>query len=303
MTPQRSPLISALRHWPIFSPAAGQGTSERDSSFKPLSLRLKHSIISSLAASAICLDHLPTRENRMSAPYTAENPSPQFRELERIYASVHEEGLPDIGLESAHTFDGASLYAHIAEIRALARQTGARTMVDYGSGKGAPYKASNLTLPSGEVIADVKSYWGVESITCYDPGVKEYSTYPVGVFDGLVCTDVLEHIPEPDIPWFLDALFALTNGFLYANIASYPARKILPNGWNAHVTIRPPAWWRARIAEAAARWPGKVYRFKVLQRRKGMVGRLRKLVGLTKWQETTISGTGNARGDSARERA
>jgi hypothetical protein len=239
----------------------------------------------------------------MTALYTAENPSPQFRELERIYASVHEEGLPDIGLESAQTFDGASLYAHIAEIRDLARGVGARTVVDYGSGKGAPYKARNLKLPNGEVVPDVQGYWGVESITCYDPGVKEYSTYPTGVFDGLVCTDVLEHIPEPDIPWFLGALFALTDGFLYANIASYPAKKILPNGWNAHVTIQPPSWWRARISEAAANWPGKEYRFKVLQRRKGMVGRLRKLVGLTKWQETTISGKGNGRGYADRARA
>ncbi len=24
------------------------------------------------------------------------------------------------------------------------------------------------------------------------------------------------------------------------NIASYPAHKTLPNGWNAHVTIKPP---------------------------------------------------------------
>jgi hypothetical protein len=41
----------------------------------------------------------------------------------------------------------------------------------------------------------------------------------------------------------------------------------------------------------------------VLQRRKGMVGRLRKLVGLTKWQETTISGKGNGRGYADRARA
>lgn len=227
-----------------------------------------------------------------SAPYTAQNPSPQFRELERIYASVHEEGLPDIGLASADTFDGASLYAHITAIRDLARQVSARTILDYGSGKAAPYKARDLKLKNGETIPDIQSYWGVESITCYDPGVAEFSAYPQGTFDGLVCTDVLEHIPEPDIPWFLEGLFALSTGFVYANIASYPAKKVLPNGWNAHVTVQPPAWWREKIETAARAWPGQSYQFKVLQRRHGLIGAVRKLTGLTKWQETTISGQG-----------
>ena len=29
----------------------------------------------------------------------------------------------------------------------------------------------------------------------------------------------------------------------------YPARQILPNGENAHCTLKPKQWWRYRIAE------------------------------------------------------
>jgi hypothetical protein len=42
----------------------------------------------------------------------------------------------------------------------------------------------------------MKEYWGVESIRCYDPGYPPFSTLPEGRFDGVICTDVLEHCPE-----------------------------------------------------------------------------------------------------------
>jgi hypothetical protein len=51
--------------------------------------------------------------------------------------------------------------------------------------------------------------------------------------------------------------------FVFANIASYPAAKILPNGENAHCTIRPVEWWSQIIAPIAARHPGLVTRFEV----------------------------------------
>ena len=57
--------------------------------------------------------------------------------------------------------------------------------------------------------------------------------------------------------------------FVYMNVASYPAKKILPNGWNAHVTIKPPEWWRPRIEAAAAGWSGKAYVFDVEEKRTG----------------------------------
>jgi len=40
---------------------------------------------------------------------------------------------------------------------------------------------------------------------------------------------------------------------VYANIASYPAQKTLPNGENAHCTIRPAEWWLEKIRALAPR--------------------------------------------------
>lgn len=55
----------------------------------------------------------------------------------------------------------------------------------------------------------------------------------------MICTDVLEHCPEEDIPWIVDELFAFARKFVYANIACFPARKQLPSGGNAHCTVKP----------------------------------------------------------------
>lgn len=226
--------------------------------------------------------------------YSRENPSPRYITLGKIYSEVHEEGglqgddalVGDLTPEDI--FSGSSLYDHIPRVRELAAQTKARSILDYGSGKGVLYKQKDLTLPDGTVTPSIKDYWGVESIHCYDPGVAEYAQLPDAPCDGVVCTDVLEHIPAEDIDWFLGELFRYADKFVYANIASYPARKMLPNGWNAHVTIEKPGWWRERIRKAAAGWRGEAYVFQVLERKRGLHGNLRRLCGLSKWKATNI---------------
>ena len=82
------------------------------------------------------------------------------------------------------------------------------------------YKESNLELPDGSRISKVKDFCGVETIQLYDPGVEEFSTRPSTNFDGVISTDVLEHIPEEDIDWVLAERFSFAKKSLYMNIAS-----------------------------------------------------------------------------------
>jgi len=198
--------------------------------------------------------------------YSFENPSPRFVRLGELYRQVHEQGL-EHGSDATQVFGGGSLLQHISIVESLARKTAAKSILDYGSGKGLLYKESNLKLPDGSEISSMKDYWGVETIQLYDPGVEEFSARPSTRFDGVISTDVLEHIPEEDIGWILAECFGFAKQFLYMNIASYPAKKILPNGWNAHVTIRPPDWWRQRITKAARNWGGQAYVFDITEKR------------------------------------
>ena len=195
--------------------------------------------------------------------YSRQNPSPRYRELVTLYQQVHREGIPEQNLAGEDVYVGKSLIGHLPAVQALVAATGAKTLLDYGAGKGMQYRARNIKLRSGETIESVQSYLGVESITCYDPGVAEFQNFPTGQFDGVISTDVLEHCPEPDLPWILDEMFGAARKFIFANIAAYPAGKTLPNGENAHCTVRPQEWWNEIIAPIATRHPGVFARFEV----------------------------------------
>jgi hypothetical protein len=66
---------------------------------------------------------------------------------------------------------------------------------------------------------------------------------------------VLEHCPTDDMDWMLRDMMSRANLLFYANIASYPAKKQLPNGENAHCTVQSPAWWEAKLTKAAQGLP------------------------------------------------
>src|ERR1051326_1125418 len=84
-------------------------------------------------------------------------------------------------------------------------------------------------------------------------GCRRSALLPTGRFDGVVCTDVLEHCPEEDLAWILEEIFSYAARFVYLNVACFPARKTLPSGENAHITIREPDWWHALVAQCSLR--------------------------------------------------
>jgi len=188
--------------------------------------------------------------------YSRANPSPRYTELQQLYCQMHEEGERFLGVPPEKTFPGSSLPAQAGRIKRLIVQTGALTVLDYGSGKGRQYEPHTIRDASGATWADVIDYWGVDEVVCYDPCYAPFSRLPSGTFDGVICTDVLEHCPEEDIPWIVEEIFSYATRFVFANVACFPARKRLPTGENAHCTIRPAAWWQALLEEAAARRPG-----------------------------------------------
>ena len=71
----------------------------------------------------------------------------------------------------------------------------------------------------------------------YDPGVTDFSKYPTKKADGVICIDVVEHIPENDAISFIEELFKLANKFVFIVIACYPAKNTLPDGRNVHLCI------------------------------------------------------------------
>ena len=199
------------------------------------------------------------RQSDGSPTYSRAHPSPRYRELIALYARMHSEGETRLGIAPEHTFPGESLMRHIVRIKRLVEATAARALLDYGAGKGFQYRPQKIVVDGRHVADSVAEYWDVDEVRCYDPGYAPLSPLPRESFDGVICTDVLEHCPEEDLGWILDELFGYANKFVYLNVACSPARKSLPNGENAHVTLRPPEWWRDAVAargadHASLRW-------------------------------------------------
>ena len=191
--------------------------------------------------------------------YSRANPSTRYLELLSMYRKMHLEGEKFLGMPAHETFDGRSLRAQVRRIKNLIRKTGAETVLDYGSGKGKQYDPKPLRIEGEGSWEGVLDYWDVDEVVCFDPATPPYSNPPSTRFHGVVSTDVLEHCPEDDIPWIVDEMFSFAERFVFATIASYPARKRLPNGDNAHVTLREPDWWRAIFEQAAARRRGVIW--------------------------------------------
>ena len=118
------------------------------------------------------------------------------------------------------------------------RETKAVRLLDYGSGKGYQYLRDR--------IHDV---WGGILPHCYDPGVRQLIKRPEGLFDGVICTDVMEHIDRRDVGLVLTDIFGFLRpgGFAYFNIYCGPSGKKFPDGTDVHLTVETPEWWEKQI--------------------------------------------------------
>lgn len=144
--------------------------------------------------------------------------------------------------ESPDMFQGFSMMPHIHRIKKLIDLHGAQTILDYGCGKGKQYEAT-VEAPGGP-YPNLEAFWGV-AVSKYDPAYPPYSRPPFGPFDGVVCTDVLEHLEsEEDAGQVVATLFSAAKQFVFASISCKEAVKTLPDGRNAHTLIRDPEWWK-----------------------------------------------------------
>ena len=186
--------------------------------------------------------------------FSAEAPSERYRELLALYGQLHDEGRPDTGHSAESTFSGISLSEHVDPVARLVNRYCAATLLDYGAGKATLYQDAPGE-PAGSRLK-VMPQWPGALVTCYDPGYEPFAGPYDDHYDGVISTDVLEHIPAEDIPWVLHHLFSVARRFVYAVAACYPAKKILPDGSNAHCTIRTPDWWAGQMALVARAYPG-----------------------------------------------
>ena len=146
------------------------------------------------------------------------------------------------------TFPGISIRYYVKDVAKLIKESGAETLLDFGCGKGQQYTNPELMKKWGPTPNKV---WGIMP-TLYDPAVEQYSNFPSGKFDGVVSTDVMEHVPEEAVDHVLELIFSKANKFVFMAIATYvgkPTSYKLPNGEQPHITVQSDSWWIDKISK------------------------------------------------------
>mgnify|MGYP001607418816 CR=1 FL=1 len=82
-----------------------------------------------------------------------------------------------------------------------------------------------------------------------------FSERPFGAVDGVICSDVMEHVPEGQVDSVLAEIFGYATKFVALSISFKPSKKRLDDGREVHCTLRPPEWWDEKLR--AARKPGQ----------------------------------------------
>lgn len=176
---------------------------------------------------------------------------------------MHRDGDAVLNIAAQNMFPGISLFPQLVRVKRLIARTQSQSVLDYGSGKGLQYQTTPVRVDgeAGE-WESVGDYWDIDYVACYDPCYPPYAELPGTRFDGVISTDVLEHCPEEDLTWIVEELFGLADKFVFASIAGYPARKQLPNGENAHCTVRPLQWWEQLFGLAAKAKPELIWQIR-----------------------------------------
>ena len=143
--------------------------------------------------------------------------------------------------DDPNRYPGESLLQHAKAISDLIAKTNSKSLLDYGCGKGYQYSKEKI---HNRFFFDIQP-------ALYDPAVSTHNTLPEETFDGVISTDVMEHIPEDQLDEVLSQIYSKATKFVYLGICTIPAIAILPNGENAHCTVKPIEWWRDKISKHA----------------------------------------------------
>lgn len=125
---------------------------------------------------------------------------------------------------------GISGQKYVEEVQNLSEYVKADSILDYGCGKGT--LKSNFLFP--------------ERIREYDPAIAG-KDIPAEPADLVVCTDVLEHIEPECLDDVLADISRLTKKAAYLVVATFPAKKHLPDGRNAHLIQRGRDFWDEKV--------------------------------------------------------
>ena len=113
-------------------------------------------------------------------------------------------------------------------------------MLDYGSGR-SDWFAKNFDNVNNQSAVE---YFGINKISQYETTLINSKK---NIAECVFCFDVLEHIYISDLKNVISDLYYHASKIVVLQVACYEAKAKLPNGENAHITVRNPLWWKGFV--------------------------------------------------------
>ena len=166
--------------------------------------------------------------------------SDKGKELIKMYQKMAQDGYDRVDQTRVETaFSDFELRVYREQIRPVLNEYSISSILDYGCG-GSDWRAPDFDETGQSAV----EYFDLQNAYQYEPARDLDERQPV---DCVISFDVLEHVFVSDVPNVLRDLFSYSTKLVILNVACYPAGAQLPNGENAHITVRDPAWWKGMV--------------------------------------------------------
>lgn len=152
-----------------------------------------------------------------------------------------------ISLTEYPAFDGGGIRSLVDLILQFTADKKSVTILDFGCGTAVHWHKHTLVNKTKSLMTVLGEK--VQGFYRYDPAVDIYSKKPTTKFDLVVCSDVLEHIPDSELQSFIQeaSLYVADEGMLMFSVSTTPSKNSFLSGENMHINIKSPDEWVALL--------------------------------------------------------
>ena len=129
---------------------------------------------------------------------------------------------------------GYGSYQYIDQLRKLVQQYHYKTMLDYGCGKGLQYTDKN----------NFANLIGIEQYSLHDPAYNQHADLPKGMWDLVICLDVLPFVPESDINAVVELMLSRCNKICVIGLQEI----IKTKSKKPFVCVHDHTWWQEKLS-------------------------------------------------------
>jgi len=178
--------------------------------------------------------------------------SKKGKELIKLYEKMITEGYfkkvndKIVKIKKDKGFEQFLIRKHRHEILNILSSFEISSLLDYGSG-GCDWEENGF---HNQLSA--KKFFNLDEVVTFEPSRKKNF---IKKLDCIISFDVLEHVYINDLKKVISTIYKNAKKLVIIRVATTEAGALLPNGENAHITVRPPIWWKGYLDAISVDYP------------------------------------------------